>query len=175
MFDDGPDYHAPNVDAGGRRAIDTVVNGAMGSSPESVAASYQPPAQGLLGNSDGMNSGLAYSNPMSTAIQQRTQRGFQHEQNKLNVEIKNNARNTYFDRLQHATKLAQDEQTMNFEKEMMRRKAKEAKKQARGQAIGSVLGIVGGVVGAVYGGPAGAAAGSQIGGAVGNNIGQGMG
>ncbi len=176
LFDgDAPDYHEPAMDAGGRRAIDTVVQGARNSTPENMQAAYQPPsAQGLLKEDGGFNQGLAYQNPMSAAIQQRTMGKFQHEERKLNVEVKNAARNSYFDRLAKATDLAHQEQQANFDKEMAKRKAKEAKKAARGQAIGSILGIVGGVAGGVFGGPVGGAAGAQAGGAIGQNIGQGM-
>ena len=173
---DTPNYHAPTMEAGGNTALRTAINGAMNSSPEKMQASYQPPsASGLLKDDGGFNEGLAYKNPMSAAIQARTMSGFQKEEQKLNAEVKNQSRNAYFDRLSQAASLAQQEQQMNFEKEMARRRAKEAKKQARGQIIGTILGVAGAGAGAMMGGgPVGAVAGAQLGSSVGNIAGQGM-
>lgn len=171
---EGPDYHAPAPDARGRRSIDTVTQGAMNSSAESERAAYQPSStRGLLADDGSFDKGLGMD-PTLAAVRGRSQRDFQHDENKLNADVKMNSRNSYFERLGKATELAAEENRMNFAREMAKRKAKEAKKQARGAMLGSVLGIVGGVAGTVFGGPAGGMVGAQAGGAIGQNVGQGM-
>lgn len=171
---EGPDYHAPAVSAGGRRAIDTVTQGALGATAESEQAAYQPQStRGLLADDGGFDKGLGMD-PTLAAVRGRSQRDFQHEENRLKTDVKMNSRNSYFERLGKATELAAEENRMNFAREMAKRKAKEAKKQARGAMVGSVLGLVGGVGGTMVGGPAGGMVGMQAGSAIGNNIGQGM-
>lgn len=168
---EGPDYQAPSISAGGRRAMDTVTQGAMNATLGSEQAAYQPSStRGLLADDGSFDKGLSMS-PDLAAVRSRSQRDFNQNERKLNADVKMNARNSYFERLANATDLASQESQMNFQRELMRRKAKEAKKQARGAMIGSVLGIVGGVAGTVFGGPAGGMVGMQAGSAVGNQMG----
>lgn len=173
---DGADFNAPGVDPRTRQAIAQSSAGAMGATADSERALYQPAStRGLLADDGGgFDKGLG-GDPTLAAVRSRSQRDFNHEERRLNAQVKSTSRDSYFKRLSDATDLAAQEDHLNFEREMAKRRAKEAKKQARSAMIGSVLGIVGGVAGGVMGGPAGAMAGMAAGNAGGQMIGNGMG
>lgn len=131
-------------------------------------------ARGLLGPDANFEQGLGgQDKALSQAIQNKysqvqggRDRQFQHEQ-------KNMANQMHFEKVQHASELVNQEQQMNFQKAIEKKKREQASKAARGALVGQVLGIVVGAVAGAYTGGAGAAAGYAAGNAAGSAIGGG--
>lgn len=153
-----------------------LINQGLTSTPEKE---YQNLSQGtdtsgLLTQPDNFNQGLSFGDQaLSSAIRGKYSRPFQLEQSGLQNKMKLDARNEHFQKILTAHKMASEEAAMNFQKELLKYKQKQAKKAQRGQIVGQVLGLVGGVVGGVYGGAGGAAGGMAAGNMVGNSAGGG--
>lgn len=130
-------------------------------------------ARGLLNRPDHFSQSLGGGDPaMSAAIRSKYAGNFERSANRLNFDNVKNANADHLKKLEVATQMANEEHQMNFQKEMMRKKAAQAKAAMRGQLVGSVLGIVGGAAGAgMGGGPAGMAGGQALGQGVGTAIG----
>lgn len=120
--------------------------------------------KGLLTKPDSFNKDAAYGNEaMSNAIRSKYSKPYQVQMQGLDNKLKLDARNAHFEKIRTAHQLANEEANLNFQKEVIKWKKKQAKQAQRQALAGSVLGLVGGVVGTAYGGAAGGAAGSQTG------------
>lgn len=133
-------------------------------------------ARGLLNRPDTFSEGIGGGDPaMSQAIRAKYTSGFNRNVDRMNLQNLKKAGDDHLKKLEVATQMANEEHKMNFEKEMARKKAAQAKAAMRGQLLGSVLGIVGGVAGGVAtgGNPMGIMAGAQLGSGTGQAIGSG--
>lgn len=134
-------------------------------------------ARGLLNQPDTFSRGLGGSDSATqAAIRSKMSQGFARSQNHLSIDTLKNANQDHLKKLEVATQMAAEEQSMNLQKEILRKKQKQAQAAMRGQLIGTVLGIAGGVGGAMIpgAGAAGAMAGYQLGSGAGNAIGSGL-
>ena len=135
-------------------------------------------ARGLLArdNAFGESLGGGPDPAMSAAIRNKYAGQFGQKMGRLNLENVKAANSDHLKKMEVATQMANEEHQMNFQKEMMRKKAAQAKQMMRAQLVGTVLGIVGGVAGgAATMSPQGAMAGMALGQGAGQAIGGGMG
>lgn len=152
-----------------------LIKSGLNSTPEQEVANFSQgtDTSGLLNQDSGMNQNLSFGDQaLSSAIKGKYSRPFQVQQQGLQNSIKLDARNAHFEKMLTAHHLANEEANLNFQKEMIKYKQKQAKKAQRGAVIGQVLGLTGAIVGTVYGG---GPAGGMAGGAAGQQIGQGAG
>lgn len=172
----------PSVPESTSRAIREVSNDAAGSTRESVGAEQSrgiEQARGLMAGSGGLDLG----GPQNPALSDAIKRKFSAEGNmgleRAGLTARANTSDQFIRKLNTASTLAGEEQRINFERALLKRKMKQAKKAARGQLVGNVLGIVGAVAGGVIGtfaAPgAGTAAGAAIGAQAGMALGSGVG
>lgn len=156
------------------RENEGLIQAGLNSTPEQEVANYSQgtDTSGLLNQDSGMNQSLSFGDQaLSSAIKGKYSKPFQVQQQGLQNKIKLDARNAHFEKMLTAHHLANEEANLNFQKEMIKYKQKQAKKAQRGAVIGQVLGLTGAIVGGIYGGPVGSAAG----GAAGNEAGQRLG
>jgi len=144
---------------------------------QSVANDYtsegKRAGRGLLTQEDSFNKGLAYDNPMSTAIKKRYMGDYNLKENELSNRMLRSASEDRIRSLHSASQMAAEEVQQNKQKEMLRNEIDQANKRARGAVLGNVLGIVGGIVGGIYGGAGGAQAGYAAGSGIGQAAGEG--
>jgi hypothetical protein len=134
--------------------------------------SYQSISQGTeqsgLLNQPDNSEGLGMA-PMSEAIRSKYSKPFHMQQQRQQQKMKLDARNEHFAKVEMAHQLANEEANLNFQKELIKYKQKQAKRAQRMAVINSVLQLGGMVAGTVAGGPG---AGTMAGGAAGTMAGQ---
>ncbi len=169
-----PDFN--DQKRGDLAATGLVYDSAMGSSNESHLANNlrgTETAKGLLGPDQKFESGLGGDRALSEAIQNKYSRIQGGRDQQFKHEQKNMASQMHFEKLQHASEMVNQEQNMNFQKALEKKRRDKAAKAARGALVGQVLGIVGAAVAGYFTGGAGAAAGYAAGNAAGSAIGGG--
>lgn len=158
-------------------ATGLVYDNAMNSSADSTLANNlrgTEGAQGLVHPDASFEQGLGGDQgALSQAIENKTQRIHAGRQQQFQHEQKRMADQMQFEKVQHASELVNQEQNMNFQKALEKRRREQASKAARAGIVGQVLGIVVGAVAGAYTGGAGAAAGYAAGNAAGQAIGGG--
>ena len=160
------DYIPPELTPDAKKSIQDYITQSQQRTPSEYERQDQEmmsPAKGLLNDSNDLNDGR--SSALSSAIKQKYRKGFAQNQRSENFQSKVDAHNRYFNRLQNAALLSNEEHKLNEQRRLAIYKAKMNKKAARGQIIGNLLGIAGAIVGgyASGGNPAGIAAGYSIG------------
>jgi hypothetical protein len=101
-------------------------------------------------------------------VDRRALKTYRNEMKALETNVKHQAINDRFSRLNNAARLTAAEYQYNHQVDMNRYADRINRKRARASVLGNVLGIAGAIYGGVAGGPQGAFAGYQIGQGTGN-------
>lgn len=170
-----PDYNAVNRGEGALQLTRDVYRDAMDSAPDKMYANTMEntdQAKGLLNpGTTGLETGLGRDQrAMGEAIRNKHSKLASVDDARLRFDMKTQAQNKNFEKLQVAADMVGQEQAMNYEKALAKYKQKLARKNARAAIVGQVLGIAGGIVGGIYGGPGGASAGYAAGNMVGTSV-----